>query len=522
MRACGAAIGLMLVLAACPSADEGRAPAGDYLRLADQDDVPTLDPARGYDTASWEFEDMLFSTLVDYDEAGQLIAELATEWEVSADQRTYTFHLRADARFTNGRPVEAADIRFGIVRVLDPATRSPGAEFFRGIAGADGCQSSACAVSGIEVLDAHTVRFRLREIDPLFLHKLAMPFAAAVPPEEVARWGEDFARHPVGSGPFILKEWAAGRHLIFVRNSNYFVAGVPRLAGVLRLVAVNDDLAWLKYESGELDVSNIPPAEFPRVRREERYQPLLRRITTMRTSYLGMNCEMAPFSDVRVRRAMNFAVNKEKLLRLINNRGVVAKAFVPPNMPDYYSPVSGYAFDPDRARRLLADAGYPSGFSTTLWVRSDEGALRLAQSVQQDLADVGVRIRIKAIAWGPFLEAVRTADLVPFFSLGWEADFPDPSNFLEVLLHSKHIGTNNNTNYRNPEVDRLLDAAGRAGDATARIQLLEEAEARAAADAPWVFLYHPVTYRIVHSRVRDFELHPLRPPRYNRTWLTPQ
>jgi ABC-type transport system substrate-binding protein len=232
-----------------------------------------------------------------------------------------------------------------------------------------------------------------------------------------------------------------------------------------------------------------------------------------------MNCEMAPFSDVRVRRAMNFAVNKEKLLRLINNRGVVAQAFVPPNMPDYHSRVSGYAFDPDRARRLLADAGYPSGFSTTIWVRSEEGALRLAQSVQQDLADVGVRIRIKAIAWGPFLEAVRTPDLVPFFSLGWEADFPDPSNFLEVLLHSKHIGTNNNTNYRNPEVDRLLDAAARTGDATARIQLLEEVEAHAAADAPWVFLYHPVTYRIVHSRVRDFELQPLRPPRYDRTWL---
>jgi ABC-type transport system substrate-binding protein len=519
MRAYGTMLGLVLLLAACASTDDGLRPAGDYLRLADQDDVPTLDPARGYDTASWEFEDMLFSTLVDYDETGQLIGELATDWEVSADRRTYTFHLRGDAHFTNGRQVEAADIRFGIVRVLDPATRSPGAEFFRGIAGADGCHASACAVSGIEALDARTVRFRLREIDPLFLHKLAMPFASAVPAEEVARWGEDFARHPVGSGPFILKEWAAGRHLIFVRNPDYFVAGVPRLAGVLRLMAVNDDLAWLKYESGELDVSNIPPAEFPRVIREERYQPLLRRITTMRTSYLGMNCEMAPFSDVRVRRAMNFAVNKEKLLRLINNRGVVAQAFVPPNMPDYHSRVSGYAFDPDRARRLLADAGYPSGFSTTIWVRSEEGALRLAQSVQQDLADVGVRIRIKAIAWGPFLEAVRTPDLVPFFSLGWEADFPDPSNFLEVLLHSKHIGTNNNTNYRNPEVDRLLDAAARTGDATARIQLLEEVEAHAAADAPWVFLYHPVTYRIVHSRVRDFELQPLRPPRYDRTWL---
>jgi len=478
-----------------------------------------LDPARGYDTTSWEFEQLLFTPLVDYDAEGALVPRVAREWDLSSDHRTYTFHLRDDVRFSNGRAVVAADVKYAIERVLDPHTRSQGAEFFRVIRGADACTDTGCAVAGIEALDAHTLRIRLREFDPLFLHKLAMPFAAPVPAEEVARWGEDFSRHPVGSGPFVLQEWIPGQRLSLTRNPTYFVPGLPRVEGVQRLVGVNDDLAWLKFDAGQLDISNIPPAEFPRVVRTPRFQPLLHHVTTMTTNYLGMNCRMPPFIDRRVRQALNYAINKKKLLRLINNRGVIARSFLPPNMPGFDAQRVGYPFDPARARTLLAAAGYASGFQTTLWVRSDETALRLAQSVQQDLADVGVRIQIKALAWGPFLEAVRTTDLVPFFYLGWQADFPDPSNFLEVLLHSKNIGSNNNTNYANPAVDALLDQAAHTVEREARLALLRQAETLAIADAPWVFLFHPVTYAIVQPRVRGFRLHPLRPPRLDEVWL---
>lgn len=508
-----------LWLAACrPSSREGtEAPA--YLRLAGPDDVPTLDPARGYDTASWQFEQLLFTPLVDYDAEGTIVPRLARAWEISSDHRVYTFHLRDDVRFSNGRTVGAADVKYAIERVLDPHTRSQGAEFFRGIRGADACTEAGCAVAGIEVVEPYLLRITLREFDPLFLHKLALPFAAPVPVEEVTRWGEDFARHPVGSGPFVLQEWVAGQRLSLARNPAYFLPDLPRLQGVQQLVGVNDDLAWLKFESGQLDISNIPPAEFPRVVGAARYQPLLHHVTTMTTNYLGMNCRMAPFTDWRVRQALNYAINKEKLLRLINKRGVVAKSFLPPTMPGYDPQRVGYPFDPVRARALLAAAGYATGFRTTLWVRSDETALRLAQSVQQDLADVQVRIQIKALAWGPFLEAVRAADLVPFFYLGWQADFPDPSNFLEVLLHSKNIGSNNNTNYANAAVDALLDQASHTVEADARRALLRQAEALAIADPPWVFLFHPVTYEIVQRRVRGFHLHPLRPPRLDEVWF---
>jgi len=510
---------VVLGLTACRHESMTSPAGGDVLRLADQDDIPTLDPALGYDTASWQFEEMLFSTLVGYDDDGRLQPEVATQWEVSPDGRTYTFTLREDVRFSNGRPVTAADFRFAIARVLRPGTRSPGAEFFRGIDGAAACNDAACELAGVDTSTPGTLRIRLTAFDPLFLHKLAMPFAAAVPAEEVARWGDDFARHPVGSGPFVLREWYTGQRLELAPNPHYWEAGVPRLGGIVQQVGVNEQLEWLKYEAGEVDVTGIPPAEFPRVMADPAYRDLVRRETTLRTNYLGMNCRRPPFDDRRVRQAMNHAVDKDKLLRLINRRGVEARGVLPPRMPGYDPALRGYAFDPARARALLAEAGYPEGFTTTLWVRVDDTTLRLAQSVQQDLAEIGVTLQIKSLAWGPFLEAVRANRDVPMFLLGWEADFPDPSNFLDVLFHSHSIGTNNNTGYANPELDALVDAAARTVDQQERFALLRRAEQVVVADAPWVFLFHPSSFRLLNARVRDYRMHPFRPERLDRVWL---
>lgn len=510
-----------LVFSGCSSdlpASQDATPPG-YLRLAESDDVPTLDPARGYDVASWQFEDMLFQTLLDYDEQGELVAEAAAEWHVSPDGRVYRFRLRPDLRFSNGRQVVAADFAYAIERTLDPATRSPGAEFYRGLRGSDACERGACRVTGIRIIAPDTLELELLTVDPLFAHKLAMPFSAAIPQEEVAKWQEDFGRHPVGSGPFVLEEWKAGQYLRLRRNPDFVAARTVRLAGIERRVGVSDELAWFQYEAGELDVSEIPPAEFPRVMADSSRTALLRHVITLRTHYLGMNCLLAPFDKLPVRQAINHAIDRKKLLALLNQRGVVAHGILPPAMPGYDAAARGYIFDRERARKLLQAAGLAAGLRTTLWVRLDGLTLRLAQSIQQDLAEVDVHITIKPLAWGPFLEAVRRHDEVPMFLLGWEADFPDPSNFLETLFHSRHIGTNNNTNYANPTVDTLLDQAAHETNPTRRIHLLQRAEHAILADAPWAPLYHPVTYQILNPRVRDYRLHPLRPARFDHTWL---
>lgn len=491
--------------------ESGRA---DFLRMAGRDDVPTLDPAVGYDTSSWLFEDAVFNTLIDYDEGSELVGELAAEWRVSADGLDYEFELKPGVRFSNGRPLLAPDVKYSIERVLNPTTRSQGAEFFRGIAGAETCTAAACAVSGIRVAGNGRIGFRLARVDPLFLHKLAMQFAAVVPREEVERWGEDFSHHAVGSGPFVLAGWDPGHRLRLVRNPGYHVPGIPRVAGIDYAMGVGEDLAWFRYQAGQLDVlTDIPPAEFPVVARSARYRPFLQRVISMSTMYLGMNCEMPPFTDPRVRQAMNYAVNKEKVLRLVNGRGVAARGIVPPGMPGYQDSLAGYPYDPGRARSLFEEAGLGAGFSTTLWVRLDDDALRLAQAVQQDLLAVGVRLEIRSLAWGPFLEKVKSGREAPLFYLGWQADFPDASNFLETLLHSKGRGSNNSTLFSDPQVDEWLDRAVDTAAPAVRLDLLQAAEGRAVALAPWVFLYHPVSYALVHPRVRAFRLHALRPPR---------
>ncbi|SRR5579875_46619 len=515
---------LILLLAGCSSVPPLKLPPGArVLWLAAADDVPTLDPAIGYDSASWIFEQAIFDTLVRYGDATvELEPDLATSWEISKDATTFTFHLRRDARFSNGRAVTSADFKYAIERVLKPSTRSKGTEYYRGIAGAaDFISGRAKAVSGIELPDPYTIIFHLTGPDPIFIHKLTMPFAAAIPREVAEKWGEDFSHHVVGSGAFKLSEWIPGQRIALVRNPYYFAAGLPKLDAVVEMVGVNEELEWLKYEAGEIDISGIPAAEFPRVMRTPRLKALTIHNVTVTTDYIGMNCQMAPFTDVRVRQAFNYAINKQKLLDLLNGRGVVARGVLPPGLPGYTPDVKGYPYDPNKARRLLEDAGVRNGFAPVLWLRADQTMILLAQSVQQDLALVGVKLALKPVAWGPLLEAVREPNNTELFLLGWEADFPDPENFLEVLFSKRQWRSNNDTFYANPEVDRLLAAAAPISNLQLRFKLYDQAERIIVQQAPWVFLYHPVSYVIRQPWVHDYVINPMRPSRLEKVWVSP-
>jgi ABC-type transport system substrate-binding protein len=364
------------------------------------------------------------------------------------------------------------------------------------------------------------VEFRLGAPDPLFLHKLAMPFAAVVDREQAERVGPDgFAHEPAGTGPFVLGEWIYGQRLRLARNLHYFRPDRPYLDGVELTIGASDQLGWFKYQRGELDVSGIPSAEFTRVMADPRYRPVLLERQTLRTQYLGLNCGVAPFDRVEVRQAMNLAVDKVRLLELIDGRGVVANGILPPEMPAYDAATPGYAHDPRQAAVRLSDAGLGDGFATTLWVTRDDGAQRIAQSVQQDLRAIGIALRVKLVDFPALIEAIRHPGQVPLFLLGWEADFPDPSNFLTVLLHSRGRGANNNAFYANPETDRLLDAGDAALEPARRWALFHAAEVQIMHDAPWVPLFHPVSFVVRHPRVRGYRLHPLRPGRVEDVWL---
>ncbi len=494
------------------------------LRLADADDVPTLDPAAGYDTLSWTFEQAIFDTLLRYgDDNVDLEPDLAATWESSPDARTFTFHMRHDARFSTGRVVTSADVRYGIERVLNPDTRSKGMQYYRGIAGADDFAAHRTAhVSGIETPDPWTIIFHLNEPDPIFPHKLAMPFASAVPREIASKWGDDFSHHVVGSGAFMLKQWIGGQRIILVRNPFYFRKPLPRLDAIEDSLDTQAELQWLRFEAGDLDiVAQIPPAEFPYVMKTPALRRLVLRKTTVTTEYLGMNCQMPPFDDVRVRRALSYAINRKKLVAILNGRGIVAHSPLPPNLPGFDPNLTGYSYDPPKARELLEQAHLGAGFSFEMWMRADQTVLMLGQSIQQDLEPLGISVILKPVAWGPFLEAIRQPHTAQSFVYGWEADFPDPANVLGTLLSRSEWGSNNDSFYYNPQVDALLGQAARETDFKRRYALYDEAQKIVVDDAPWVFLYYPVIDVIHQPWVHDYVLNPMRPTRFEKVWLSP-
>src|SRR5262249_37528740 len=403
---------------------------------------------------------------------------------------------------------------------LPPSVHSLGAEFFGGIEGAaDFAAARAADVRGIVADGPGTLTITLAEPDPLFLDKLTMPFASAADRETIDREGQGaFVRQPVGTGACRLVEWGQGQRVRLERDPHCYRAELPYLDGIVPTIGLSDQLAWFRFQRGGLDVAAIPSAEFFRVTNDTRYAPLLVRRVTMRTQYLGLNCAMPPFDQLAVREAVAHAVDKQRLLELIDGRGVVARTILPPTMPGYDASLAAPDYDPAAARRDLA-AALPGGAAVTLWSQRDDGPLRVAQSVQQDLGAIGMAVRIKPVDFPALIEAVRYPRPVPMFLLGWEADFSDPSNFLTLLLHSRGRGANNNTFYGSRAVDALLDLAGTEPAPTRRLHLFRKAEARILRDVPWVPLYHPVTVAVRHPRVRGYVLHPLRPARFETVWV---
>jgi ABC-type transport system substrate-binding protein len=269
----------------------------------------------------------------------------------------------------------------------------------------------------------------------------------------------------------------------------------------------------IQWENGTLDVlASVPAADYPRIKQDPKLARSLLEEAVPTTWYLGMNTRMAPFDRPKVRQAVNHAVNREALLRLLNGRGVKATSILPSKMPGHQPELDLYPYDPERARALLKEAGLPDGFTTTFWVISRDDTMRVAEGVQADLAAVGIKAQIKPAILSSYLTAIHTANTTPLFHGGWYADFPDPSGFLDPLFHSNQIrptNCNNAAYYANPKVDALLDRARPTSVGEERLQLYREAERLIMGDAPWAPLYYEVETRLVRPGVTGVKIHPM-------------
>jgi ABC-type transport system substrate-binding protein len=406
-----------------------------------KDDVSTLDPAIGYDWQNWSMIKSLFDGLMDYEPGtSTLRKDLAEDYTISDDGKTFTFKLRKGVKFHNGREMTAEDVKYSLDRVTNPATQSPGAGFFGSIKGFDKmADGSAKSLEGVTVVDPYTIKFELTRPDATFLHVMAINFSFVVPKEEVEKWGADFGKHPVGTGAFKLGEWTLGQKLVFERNKDYWNAGLPKLDQITFEVGQEPVVALLRLQKGEVDVAGdgIPPAKFLEVKNDPTYAKLIVEGGQLHTGYVTMKTTMKPFDNVKVRQAVNMAINKDRIIRIINGRAVPANQPLPPTMPGFAKDYEGYKYDVEGAKRLLAEAGLADGFETELYVYNTDPQPRIAQAIQQDLAAIGIKAEIKSLAQANVIAAGGEPDQAPMVwsgGMAWIADFPDPSNFYGPIL----------------------------------------------------------------------------------------
>lgn len=513
---------VLLLLVGCSPA-----PPGNVLRTALPGDIRSFDPALAYDMTSVDHARLIHLSLLDYDDTGTRLVPVLAESlpDVSGDGTIYTFRLRKGVRFSTGREVTAPDFVFAINRVLRPQTKSPWSQYFRNVVGADDVTDRRSEQArGLTAPDQYTLRIELRKPDATLPFVMAAPYAAPLPPEEVEARGADFGRRPVGTGPYVLAEWRRNVVARFERNPHYRL-GPPPGPDAVRVLLGHDRLTQvMMFERGELDVlTAIPPGDFVRLRNHPKWGPRLVSMTENSTFFLVMNTELPPFDDLRVRLAFSHAIDRRRIVQALNGRGVPAQGVIPPLLPGHDPHLEGHAYDPDLARQLLAEAGHARGLDVTLWLTPEiNGMDKVAEVIQQALAEVGVRVKLNSMAYGVYLAGTGKRREVALSLSGWFQDYPDPSTFLDALFHGKRITEVESTNtafLNDPEVNRLIDDASRQPLGPRRLELYRAAERAVLERAPAVFLFHQVSYAIASPRVKGYALHPVWVERFDRLSL---
>ncbi|MBK0327094.1 ABC transporter substrate-binding protein [Rhodobacteraceae bacterium F11138] len=489
------------------------AKSGGNITITYKDDVATLDPAIGYDWQNWSMIKSLYDGLMDYAPGTtDLRPGLAESYEISEDGKVFTFKLREGVKFHNGRVMTAEDVKYSLDRVTNPKTQSPGAGFFGSIVGFDAISNGETeTLEGVKVIDPLTVEITLSRPDATFLHVMGLNFAAVVAKEAVEEAGADFGKTAMGTGAFKLGEWTIGQRLVFEKNEDYWRDGVPYLDSVTFEVGQEPIVALLRLQNGEVDVpgDGIPPAKFQEVMADPEQAARVVEGGQLHTGYITLNTQMPPFDNVEVRRAVNMAINKERITQVINGRAVPATQPLPPSMPGYTDGYEGYGYDPEKAQEMLAAAGFADGFETELYVMNTDPNPRIAQAIQQDLAKIGIKASIQSLAQASVIAAGGEADQAPMIwsgGMAWIADFPDASNFYGPILGCAGAvqGGWNWAWYCNEEVDAMATEADSMTDpdaADARLQKWSDVYMKIMDDAPWVPVFNEQRYTMKSERM---------------------
>lgn len=490
--------------------DQATGQAGE-LRIPGTDPL-TLDPAivSDFDSAVYIVE--IFGGLVALDRNLKIVPDIAREWTVSDDGKTYTFKLRDDAVFQgSGRKVTASDFKYSIERAADPATNSPVAETYLGdIVGVeDMLNGKAKDVAGVKVVDDSTLQIAIVEPLPYFLAKLTYPTAFVVDKDQVTKDPKNWSRKPNGTGPFVLQEWKVGERVVLVPNDRYYGDPKPKLSKVTYNISGGSILT--QYENGEIDIAGVGVNDIERIRdKSDKLNKEFAEKPDLSTSYIAFNTTQVPFDDPKVRQAFALALDKDRIAKVIAKDLLIpATTVLPPGMPGYSKDQKGLGFDPQKAKQLLAESKYgarlPRVVLTQIGTGSSLGPFTeaLLEMWKQNL---GIEVEVEQVETATFVQDV-SQHRYQMWEFGWSADYPDPQNFIEIHFYSK--SRQNDTLYNSPQVDRLLLRARTEKDNETRFKTYREAEALILQDAPWIPLFHSTSAVLVKPYVKSWQPTPM-------------
>jgi len=501
------AAGAMLAVAALPIRTMAETPPG-VLVVAQIAEPKALDPHTVTAVNDFRILVNLYDGLVRYS-PGTLDVEpaLATDWTVSEDGLTYSFTLRSDVSFHDGTPVTAEAVKFNFDRMLDPNhpfhdTGPFPLSFFFG------------AIDRVEAPDAETVVFRLKEPFAPFLSNLAYPTGLIASPAAIEKYGKEYGRHPVGSGPFRFVEWLSNERVVIEANPDYW-EGPPGLEAVVYRPIVDANTRVAEMLSGGVDlVVEAPPDALARFKSDPAFDVYTR--AGPHLWFLILNTKEGPFRDRRARQAVNYAIDKRAIVEnLLQGTATVAAGPIPPAFAWAYDDgLAPYPHDPEKAKALLKEAGV-EGASVTFYVtQGGSGMLdpvTMGAAIQADLAKVGLDVKIESYEWNTFLGKVNPglegkADMA---EMAWMTNDPDTLPYLALRTAAfPEAGGFNSGYYSNPEVDRLLDEARRETDRDARAVIYKQVQRIVHEDAPWAFVANWKQNAVASSRLDGFRLEP--------------
>jgi peptide/nickel transport system substrate-binding protein/oligopeptide transport system substrate-binding protein len=477
-----------------------------YYRL--NADPTTLDPALITDVTGGYIAAKIFNGLVKLDEHLNVIPDIAESWKVLDNGTTYIFHLNKDVKYINNRIVTAEDFRYSFKRILSPSGKSPNTWVLEKISGAKAfMQGRTSDISGIEIPDRYTLKIRLDQPFSPFLYLLTMTPAYVLPKEEVERLGADFSSHPVGTGPFVLKEWRNNNEIVLVRNNHYF-SEHAKIEGIVYKIIPEDLTAVTEFELGNLDVITVPASEYSRYRESPEWTRYLSSVHGLNVYYLGFNCSRPPFDNVDLRKAVSYAIDRDKILKTFyEKRGRLAQGPVPEILRKWQMQFP-YSFDPQEAKRII-DAGGMKDKTVLFYITADQEVIDMAEIIQSYLNKVGLKVEIKQLEWSAYKSALNNGE-ADLYWLSWWADYPDPENFLFPLFHSSNHGASGNrSRYTNREVDLLIEAGQKALNISERDGYYKLAEKIIIDEAPWVFFWHKTDFTLRQPYLKNYKIYPI-------------